>query len=153
MPHQVSLELALNGVDGSPSDIDYTFFPQPSCHALSVTAGPAAGGTVVGSPMRVPPMAYPTLTYARPSDGIPQAPLRLSSSHPAPASSTFIRSSHIHPRPPLLAPPPLSPLSQVTLIGAGFDAFGAIPHATAWTAAGGSSASHRLVSRCRRDCS
>ena len=88
----VPLELALNGVDGSPSDLRFTFFPQPSCQGISshlislaatLLATPAAGGTVV------------------------------------------------------------------TLHGAGFDVFGAVPHANAWSADGGASASHRLVSRCR----
>ena len=43
----VPFELALNGVDGSPSEVLFTFYPQPQLHALSMTGGPIEGGTVV----------------------------------------------------------------------------------------------------------
>ena len=43
----VPLELALNSVDGSPSEVSFTFYPQPTIDRLSITGGPAEGGTVV----------------------------------------------------------------------------------------------------------
>ena len=43
----VTLELALNGIDGSPSDISYTFYPQPTISQLDLAAGPLDGGSVV----------------------------------------------------------------------------------------------------------
>eukprot|EP00966_Prymnesium_polylepis_P268169 6195220-Prymnesium_polylepis.1 len=79
----VTLELALNGVDGSPSSVAYRFYPQPAISALDLAAGPLEGG------------------------------------------------------------------SAVTLRGTGFDAFGAVVLALAWSTAGGASATHRLESRCR----
>ena len=43
----VPLELALNSVDGSPSDIFFTYYHQPSIDRISITGGPVDGGTVV----------------------------------------------------------------------------------------------------------
>ena len=43
----VALELALNGVDGSPSAIRFDFFPPPQLLALTPAAGPDVGGSMV----------------------------------------------------------------------------------------------------------